>query len=188
MLTNIVQAALQVCDKTQYSVEGLCMSCGGTLSGYDTRTKRFAILCDDEGDRPVEIFLNRSYCRACGQIRVPEEPFYPGTRVGSPIVDLCRAFSTTMPCGQAATRLGQMGVKVDRWSVRTYCRIPFAPPPTVAAFGMNIPVSIISLSALAGTPYDTGRTRGDDVLAACYYPSRKSPWYQDLSGTVKPAD
>ena len=27
--------------------------CGGTLSGYDTRAKRFAILCDDEGDRPI---------------------------------------------------------------------------------------------------------------------------------------
>ena len=72
-------------------------------------------------------------------------------------------------------RFGQMGVKVDRWSVRTYCRIPFAPPPTVAAFGMNIPVSIISLSALAGTPYDAGRARSEDVLAACYYPSRKNP-------------
>lgn len=172
LLTNVVQMALQVCDRTEYPVEGTCGTCGGTLSGYDTRTKRFAILCNDEGDRTIEVFLHRAYCRTCGQIWMPEVPFYSGTRVGSPVVDLCRAFSTTMPCGQVATRLGQMGVKVDRWSVRSYCRIPLAPLPTVAAFGMNIPVSIISLSTLAEIQGDAGHARGRDVIAACYFPSR----------------
>jgi hypothetical protein len=175
MLINIVQAAIQVCEGTEYPVEGLCGSCGGILSGYDTREKRFAVICYDEGDRTVEVFLHRAYCRDCGRIWMPEEPFYPGTRVGSPVVDLCRAFSPTMPCGQVAPRLGQMGIRVDRWSVHSYCSLPFAPPPVVAAFGMNVPVSIISLSALAGTEGESGCAEGSDVLAACYYPSRKSP-------------
>lgn len=174
MLINIVQAAILVCDGTEYSFNGPCRACGGILSGYDTRKKRFAVISDDEGDRTVEVFLHRAYCRDCGRIRVPEEPFYPGTRVGSPVVDLCRAFSTNMSVGQVSRRLDQMGITVDRWSVRSYCSLPFAPPPVVDAFGMNIPVSVISLSALAGMQGVSGCADGSDVLAACYYPSRKS--------------
>lgn len=175
MLVGIVQTALQECDKTEYFVKGPCSYCSGTLSGYDTRTRRFAILCDEETDRPVAVFLQRAYCRSCGRIAVPEEPFYPGTRIGSPVVDLCRALADTMPCGQVATRLGQMGVRVDRWSVRSYVQRQCAPPPTVTVFGMKIPVSIISLSALAGTHRDASRTKGEDVLTACFFPSRTMP-------------
>jgi hypothetical protein len=175
MLANIVLTALQVCEGTEYHVEGSCKSCGGTLSGYDTRAKRFAILCDDEDDHAVKVFLHRSYCLTCGRIWLPEEPFYKGTRVGSPVVDLCRAFSTAMPCGQVARRLGQMGITVDRWSVRSYCRMPYASPPTIAAFGMNIPISVITLSALTGMRSGGGHVHGEDILAACNYPSRRCP-------------
>lgn len=172
MLTQVVQAALRVCDGTEYFAAGVCRSCGGTLSGYDTRTKRFALLNDDDGSHLVEVILHRAYCRECGRIWMPDEPFYPGTRAGSPVVDLCRALSPTMPAGQVAARLGMMGVTIDRWSVRSYCRLPFPPPSTVAAFGMNIPVSLFSLSSLAGIHTDEGQPPGEDVLSACNYPSR----------------
>jgi hypothetical protein len=175
MLAGIVQTALQECDRTTYFVRGSCRYCGGTLSGYDMRKKRFAILCTGETERLVEVILHRAYCGSCGKIVVPEEPFYPGTRMGSPVVDLCRALAETMPCGQVATRLGQMGVRVDRWSVRSYVQRPFPPPPTIVAFGMKIPVSLISLSAFAGSPRGGGPASGDDVLAACFFPSRARP-------------
>ncbi|MFA4825613.1 MAG: hypothetical protein WC593_10710 [Methanoregula sp.] len=187
MLTHVVHTALQVCDRTEYHGGGSCRSCGGTLSGYDTRVKRFALLFD-ESDHTVEVIIHRSYCRDCGRIWMPDDPFYPGTRVGSPVVDLCRTLAMTMTCGQVATRLGQMGVKVDRWSVRSYSCLAFAPPPMVAAFGINVPVSIISLSTLATTVGDAGRACGDDVLAACYYPSRtRSLSSSSVSGTDKNA-
>jgi hypothetical protein len=175
MLTHVVHAALQVCDNTEYFGEGTCRSCGGKLSGYDTRSKRFAILRDEEGDHTISVIIHREYCLACGRVWSPDGPFYAGTRLGSPVVDLCRALSLTNTFGQVATRLGQMGIIVDRWSVRSYCRVPFTPPRTVMAFGMNIPVSVISLSSLAGTPVNTGRARGEDVLAACFFPSRNLP-------------
>lgn len=172
MLRGIVLAAIRACDGTGYFPGGSCRSCGGTLSGYDTRIKRFAILRDEDGDHPVEVHIHRAYCRSCGTITIPEDPFYPGTRAGSPVVDLCRAFADTMPYNQVATKLNQMGVVVDRWSVRSYCRIPHTQPSTIAAFGLKIPVSIISLSSLAGTLREAGYASGDDVLAACLYPSR----------------
>ncbi|PKL58061.1 MAG: hypothetical protein CVV34_04285 [Methanomicrobiales archaeon HGW-Methanomicrobiales-5] len=174
MLTNVVLTALQTCEGTEYAVEGPCGFCGGTLSGYDTRSKRFAVIGDDDGDHPLKVNLHRAYCRSCGRILMPEEPFYPGTRLGSPVVDLCRAFSATMSSGLVATRLGQMGVKVDRWSVRAYSRLPYSLPPTIAAFGMNVPVSIISLSSLSVIPGGSCGARGRDVLNACNYPSRNT--------------
>ena len=176
MLSGIVFTAIQVCNGTEYFVQGPCPSCGGILSGYDTRRKRFAILRDNSIDTKVEVILHRMYCRSCGRIIVPEEPFYPGTRAGSPVVDLCRSLAMIMPYSRAATRLGQMGIEIDRGSVRSYCRTPFTSLPVIDAFGMKVPVSIISLSSLAGTLGDTEHARGEDVLAACSYPSRVKPF------------
>lgn len=172
MLVQVVQTALMVCDRTEYHAGRVCHSCGGALSGYDSRTKRFAIITDEDGEHTVEVIIHRAYCRNCGRTVMPEEPFYAGTRAGSPVVDLCRGFSTSLSSGHVATILGRMGVKVDRWSVRSYCNLPLPPPPTMEAFGMTIPVSIIALSALAGERGSDGRIRGEDVLAACNYPSR----------------
>jgi hypothetical protein len=175
MLTGIVYTAIQVCNGTEYFVQGPCGSCGGTLSGYDTRKKRFAIIRDNEKNIAVEVIIHRAYCRSCGRIAVPEEPFYPATRAGSPVVDLCRTLADTMPYSQVATRLSQMGIIIDRGSVRSYCHAPVSPPQAIPAFGIKIPVSIVSLSSLAGTLGDTERLMGDDVLAACRYPSRNRP-------------
>ena len=173
LLIQVVNAALQVCDRTEYTIDGPCRACGGSLSGYDTRMKRFAVLCSDEGVRPVEIVCHRSSCRVCGRVWMPEVPFYPDTRAGSPVVDLCRTLATTMSCGQVARRLEQMGVKVDRWSVQAYVRLPLPVPPMVSAFGMNLPLSIVSLSTLGGSQGEGSRMSGEDVLAVCYYPSRQ---------------
>jgi hypothetical protein len=175
MLTQVVHTALQLCEGAEFFLGAdKCKSCGGTLSGYDTRKKRFAILRDSDGVHSVEVSLHRAYCRSCGKVWMPEEPFYPMTRVGSPVVDLCRAFSISMPYGQVATRLAQMGIEIDRGSVRSYCLSPLPSPTTIAVFGIDIPVSIISLSSLAGNQYEGGRVRGEDVLSACNYPSRNN--------------
>jgi hypothetical protein len=181
MLTGVVSTALMVCDKTEYSVQGPCESCGGNLSGYDSRKKRFAVLCEDGKETTIVVIIHRAYCRSCGKIAVPEEPFYHGTRFGSPVVDLCRTLAETIPYSRVATRLGQMGIIIDRGSVRSYCHAPFFPPPSIVVFGMKIPVSIISLSSLAGKLGDTDRISGDDILAACQYPSRNKP-VPDTSG------
>lgn len=173
MLTQIVQTALSVCDRAGFVARGVCQLCGGTLSGYDTRTKRFALLCDDEGVRPGEVALHRAYCHECGRIMMPEVPFYEGTRIGSPVVDLSHTLCASLSSGNAAALLGMMGVKVDRWSVCAYSCQPIPPPLTIAAFGMHIPFSIISLSGLAGQRHESDHIFGDDILAACNYPSQK---------------
>lgn len=175
MLAGIVSTALSVCDRTEYSVSGPCEACGGLLSGYDTRRKRFAVLSEDGKERVLEVIIHRSYCRSCKKILTPEDPFYPGTRAGAPVVDLCRSLAETMPYNRVATRLAQMGVVVDRWSVRSYCRSSLPPPLVVALFGMKVPVSLITLSSLAGMPGPAGRPGSGDILLACRFPSRVQP-------------
>jgi hypothetical protein len=163
-----------VCDHTEYYTGGRCRLCGGPLSGYDTRKKRFAVLSGTDGDHPVEIIIHRAYCRECGRIVVPEEPFYAGTRIGSPVVDLCQTLASSVSGGHVTGVLERLGVSVDRWSVRSYCHLPIPPPRTIGLFGMQLPASVVALSSLAGDLGDDRRAAGDDILAACNFPSRCS--------------
>jgi len=64
-----------------------------------------------------------------------------------------------------------MGVLVDRWSIRHYAMTPLPEVPSVEVFGMQIPVSIISISSLAGFARAPGSIDMEDILMACNYPS-----------------
>ena len=172
LLVNIVQTALQVCDGVRFYPVGTCSACGGALSKYDERRKRFALLIEDDMPRPVHVILQRSSCRSCGRISVPEDPFYPGTRIGSPVVDLCRSLSVYLPCTRVSSLIGRMGVRVDRWTVRNYAQLPLPDNPAVDLFGMKIPLSVITLSTLASSVDGPANPGMDEVLAACRYPSR----------------
>jgi hypothetical protein len=187
MMTEVVHAALRVCSETEYRTGPTCRICGGALTGYDTRKKRFALLSDDDREEVIEVIIHRAYCRTCRKVMMPDEPFYPKTRIGSPVIDLCQTLSVSLSSGQVTTILNRMGLMVDRWSVRTYCSLPILPPPAIAAFGMHIPVSIISLSALFGENMSTSCLTGDDILAACNYPSRKKPADQSPEDGPRPA-
>ena len=172
ILINIVNTALDACDGVKFHPGSTCSRCGGTLSGYDEREKRFAVLEEDDKTRPVTVIIQRSYCRTCKTITSPPEPFYPGTRVGSPVVDLCRYLSKVMPYSRASTYVGRLGVHLDRWSARNYAMMQLPEIPSVDIFGMPIPVSIIALSTIAGSRQDTGSLTMEDVLTACNYPSK----------------
>jgi hypothetical protein len=76
-----------------------------------------------------------------------------------------------MPFSQVSTYLGLMGVEVDRWSVRHFSRIPLPDVPALEVFGIQIPVSVISLSTLAGSGNETAGLTMDEMLTACNYPS-----------------
>jgi hypothetical protein len=169
-MSGLIRTALHVCEGVRFHTSSTCRYCGGTLSGYDERRKKFAILLEDDKPNPVHVVIQRSYCRNCGNFSVPQGPFYPDTRIGSPVVDLCRSLSTEMSYSRASTYLGRMGVLVDRWSVRHYARTPLPEVPSVELFGMQIPVSIIALSTLAVSVPESGNPDMVDVLTACKYP------------------
>lgn len=171
ILINIIHTALNVCDGVSFSAGETCPHCGGRLSGYDERKKRFAVLHENEKTIVIYVIIRRSWCRKCERIINPPEPFYPGTRIGAPVVDLCRTFSRVMPFNRTSRYLDHMGVMVDRWSVRHYAHLPLRELRTIDVFDMKLPVSIIYLSTLAGSLPATGSLDQETILETCNYPS-----------------
>ncbi|AGB01706.1 hypothetical protein [Methanoregula formicica] len=167
MLVNIIHTALVACEDVRFHAGTACPFCGGRLSGYDERRKRFAVLVEDENRVVVNVVVCRSYCRVCERIIDPPQPFYPGTRIGAPVVDLCRTLSSNIPFTRASVYLERMGVIVDRWSVRHYSGLALPVIPSVDVFGMKIPVSIISLSTFAGTSAEPASLDMEEILMVC---------------------
>jgi hypothetical protein len=115
--------------------------------------------------------VKRFACRECGIVCFAEEPFYPATRAGSPIVDLCVTLSATMPFSRAAVYLEHLGILIDRGTVRNYARSAYPGIPTTDLFGIRLPLSIVSLSELATRFGEGGCIPGTEALAACGFPS-----------------
>jgi hypothetical protein len=189
MLSDLVQMTLTSCDGVVFDQGGTCPHCGGELSGYDVKKKQFAIVREGEQKKAVNILVKRFRCQHCAKVCLADQPFYPDTRIGSPVVDLCVTLGETMPYARVASCLEEMGIVVDRWSVRNYVQHNDHPVPAVDMFGVRVPLSIVSLSTLAaGTP-DNERPDARALLAACNYPSRSrlKPETPDGPGTGMPA-
>ena len=171
MLVDLVQTALTACDGTVFDNRNACPSCGGSLSGYDKKKKQFAVLMERQGRLPVHVFVKRFSCKVCKKVCFANEPFYPGTRTGSPVVDLCLTLSGSMPFTRAAVYLEEMGIVVDRMTVRNFSRLAVPEIPTADVFSIHLPMSIISLSTLAAGLREGSCIEGAEALAACGFPS-----------------
>ena len=175
MVTDIVQTALLACDGIEFSDLAACPSCGGEVCGYDTRKKQFAVIIENDKKRIIHIQVKRFYCKSCSKLCYADEPFYPDTRIGSPVIDLCKTFAVTHPFSRTATYLSLMGIVIDRGSVRNYAQRTFGVIPTADIFGMHLPLSILSISSLAANIGEGSSIRGSDVLASCGFPSAHRP-------------
>jgi hypothetical protein len=178
LLTDIIQSGLSSFDGVVFDSREACPACGSKLSGYDTKKKQFAVLMDDEGQHPVHVLVKRFMCTQCRALCFADEPFYPDTRSGSPVVDLCVTLASTLPFSRTATYLANMGIVIDRGSVRNYARGGFLTIPTADVFGVRLPLSIVSLSTIAARTGEGGRIEGAEALAACGFPSAHRAAFQ----------
>jgi hypothetical protein len=147
MLTALVQTGIAMLDRHRFEILDSCPSCGGEVSGYDFKMKKFARIRDNSTPRDVMVRVKRYECRVCGRISFARAPFYPETNLGGPIVDLCIVLSRSMPFHRAARVMGAMGIVVDRGTVRKYSGLAHE-IPTMHMFGLELPISILSLSTL----------------------------------------
>jgi hypothetical protein len=171
MLSTIVLTGITAVDGVSFGERMTCPVCGGPVSGYDTRKKVFAVVRENEKERTIRVAVKRFYCRRCDRIVNAEEPFYPGTRIGSPVIDLCLTLATMMPANRTAAWLDAMDVIVDRTSCRLYVRDHARPVPATDLFGIRMPLSVVSLSTLAARAGQRSPVSGAEVLAACGFPS-----------------
>ncbi len=171
MACDLIQAALCSLDGVEFTDGRRCPACGGPVQGYDTKTKKFATVREDGTDRDIRIKVKRFRCRVCGTLCYADEPFYPDTRIGSPIIDLCTTFSRVIPYHRTAKALETMGIIVDRTSCRNFSLREFPALRTVDIFGMQLPYSVLALSSLSAKIREGTRVPGAEVLAACGFPS-----------------
>ena len=179
IVTDIVQSGISAADGVTFTGHSVCPVCGGFLAGYDTKRKQFAHLTSNNAQRTVYVSVKRFYCRSCHKLCYADEPFYPNTRIGSIIIDLCIALSMTVPVNRVPVYLAAMGILVDRSSCRLYVqhisschvRINSRYLDLDDKFGIHLPLSVLSLSALAMVLDEGGRTDESDMLAACGFPS-----------------
>jgi hypothetical protein len=171
IFSALIPAALSSCDGILFDSHTICPHCGGSLTRYDVKTKHFADIIDGSSTRTITVRIARFRCNECRAVVYGHQPFYPNTRVGSPVVDLCVTLSTRMPFARAATCLRQMGLNVDRWSVRNYAMKNIREIPTTEQYGIVLPESIISLAALTSDTTNGSSIDASEVLSVCGYPS-----------------
>jgi len=171
LLSDLVNTTVTQFDGIFFDECGSCPHCEGVLSGYDVKKKQFAIVIEKDQKRVVSVLVKRFRCHRCGLVSLANQPFYPDTRIGSPVVDLCTTLGNIMPYYRVSSCLEEMGLVVDRWSVRNYVRKNRYTIPSIDMFGFMIPFSIVSLSSLAvGFPVGH-RIDASVLLRACNYPS-----------------
>jgi hypothetical protein len=171
IFSDLIPAALSACDGIVFDSHTSCPHCGGSLARYDVKKKHFAEIIDGSSTKTVTVLVERFRCRVCRAVVYADQPFYPNTRIGSPVVDLCVILIASMTFGCASAYLQQIGVNVDRWSVRNYAMKNIRQIPTSEQYGIVLPVSIISLAALTSDVGIGTSIRASEVLSACGYPS-----------------
>lgn len=149
MLQALIQTAVVSVDGKAFAELPACPACGGAVAGYDWKDRKFATVRTEGEDRTVMVKVRRYQCRECGKISPARAPFYPDTRMGSPIIDLCIVLAKTMTPGRSAQFLQSLGLVVDRGTVRDLSARTFPEIATTEIFGMVLPRSIISLSMVA---------------------------------------
>jgi len=171
MAVDIIQTALSAIDGAVFTDLAACPYCGGMVSGYDYKTRQFAVVEEQENVRTIQIRVKRFRCRECNRLCYADQPFYPDTRIGSPVVDLSVTLTANMPATRAARVLSSVGICVDRTSCLLFARRFRQDIRTAEVFGMRIPFSILTLSNLAARNFESSPLPGSDILTACGFPS-----------------
>jgi hypothetical protein len=171
MACDLIQDALCSLDGVEFTDGRRCPACGGPVQVHDIKTKKFATVRDHGEARDIHVKIKRFTCRVCECLCNADEPFYPETRIGSPVIDLCTTISRSVPFNRTAKVLEVIGVMVDRGSIRNFSLRPFPEVRTVDVFGMQMPFSVLSLSSLSARIRQGTRVPGAEVLAACGFPS-----------------
>lgn len=173
MIKDLIQTAVLIFDNLEFTTCPGCPRCGRAVQGYDTKTKKFATIKEEEKERIITVRVKRFTCKSCGDLWYADEPFYPNTRIGSPVIDIFSSLSTTMPASRAARMIDALGISVNRTTWKNYTGMRFSDILEMDMFGMRLPVCIMVLSNIAARSSDKTPPDTQEILAACGYPSAR---------------
>jgi hypothetical protein len=172
ILADLIPTTLLAYEGILFDALACCPHCGGDITDYDIRKKQFAVITDGRTQKTITVRVKRFKCTECHAVVYARQPFYPGTRIGSPVVDLCITFASMMPYARASAYLQRAGIVVDRWSVRNYAQRDLTIATTMI-YGTRLPDSIVNLAELASHTGEGHSIDSFDIISACDYPSLK---------------
>lgn len=170
IISDLVFLAVTGVSGVQFLDASHCPDCAGLLISHDLKQRRFSTVQTSAGPEQIFVQVKRFHCRECGRLCYADAPFYDKSRFGSPVVDLCIAFSQDYTYSQTATILKSIGIVIDRGTVRKTVLTHTHMVTVADLFGIRIPQSVLSLSALIAGSDPSQPVSGRDVLQACGFP------------------
>ena len=173
LIISVVQNAFSGLEGMEFTLLDCCPHCGGEVRYHDNRKKRFATIIVDGKKKIINVLVTRYYCKACGRLCYALAPFYPNTKFGSPVIDLCMTLARVHPFNHSAKILQEMGVVVDRGTIRNFFSRDIPEVSYAKIYDLPIPLSIFYLSDLASKRRQASLVTQEDVLRVCGFPSKK---------------
>jgi hypothetical protein len=170
IIADFVYQAMTGVSGVRFVEASFCPECGGLLISHDLKKRRFSTVATPQGPQHIHVFIKRFHCRDCGRLCYADAPFYGNSRFGSPVVDLCLALSVSGSYYQTAVTMQNLGIIIDRGTVRKTV-LQYTHTVEVAdLFGIALPRSIFALSTLVMSSDPMQPPNGRDVLEACGFP------------------
>jgi len=169
MLVATISMSISSLDGILFKEREKCPICGGKPLPYDTKEKHYATLKTPQGEKEIKVKVRRYTCEKCGKLLYADEPFYPGTRVGSSIIDLALSLCRVNSYSHTKIIMEEMGILENRGSIRNYALSSLPMTKYNILYGMPIPNSFISLMGRGLSPSGINPS---EILITTGYPSR----------------
>lgn len=173
ILKSVIITALTGMDSMEFTLISECHYCKGPVRFHDIRAKRFATVIEDEQKKIISVKVHRYYCRDCGKLCYARAPFYPNTKFGSPVADLCMTIAREHPFNHTAKILQTIGVVVDRGTIRNFSSHELPPVSYAKIYGLPIPLSICYLSDLFSRRTWNYQVSEEEILEVCGFVVRE---------------
>ena len=173
LISSVVLNALMGVEGMEFTILKACPHCNGPVRYHDIRKKRFATVVVEGSKKIINVQVTRYYCKKCGKLCYAMAPFYPNTKFGSPVIDLCLTLARAHPFNHSARILQEMGVVVDRGTIRNFFSRAVPEVSYVKIYDLPIPLTIFYLSELASRRKQLRTVTQEDVLKVCGFPVKK---------------
>ncbi len=167
LLSQVIVAALTGIDMMEFTIREECQYCRGPVKFHDIRAKRFATVIEKGEKRNINIRVYRYYCQDCGKLCYARAPFYPNTKFGSPVADLCTTLAWEHPFNHVAKILQMIGIVIDRGTIRNFSCYEIPPVSYSKIYGLPIPLSICYLSDLFSRNVWNYTVTQEEILEVC---------------------
>ncbi len=171
VISDLVYQAISGVAGVQFTDTGPCSICGTLPVSHDLKKRRFSTVRTPEGPKHIYVYVKRFYCPDCGSLCYAPSPFYEKSRFGSPIVDLCISLSEGFTYSGAATIMNQLGIIIDRGTVRKTVLLHKIDVESVDLVGFRLPRSVLELSSIITSTDKSEISVARSILEACGFHS-----------------